>query len=374
MEKARSPRGKGQAEPERPWPPSPRRSAEGRTREPDGGWSWQGGPSPPPALPPPRLVPPLWSQRPHTRGALLSPRVSTRAARAGAQPGRSVPRRLSYAEVRCCPGLGSPLRAQEPVGGIQVWRRGVLLSPIGYAVGLCAEWINTGSCVEPRPRNLSNQPQTWVWAWEECILCPARHCAVSPCSRHFPLVLLYCSSTTPILTPSWPWHCPSALFCWPPCALSAHSAHRPSGRLAAGLPSLSPTLAPSLHPLSSRASSSGSPAVKPVTSPLTLPASLLLALSLGPFLPSSSLDTGHASPVSGILQACPLGVTCSYMVSTNSSLARDHFDHMVTPVWFLTVGTMFPTANKPSLGRKEMLRNRPHLKIPQGHRATRDKM
>lgn len=72
----------------------------------------------------PGLVPPLWSQRLHTRGLYYLRVSSGCTSRGTAWPVRSW--RLSYAEVRCWPGLGSPLRAQEPVGRIQVWRAGVL--------------------------------------------------------------------------------------------------------------------------------------------------------------------------------------------------------------------------------------------------------
>ena len=177
-----------------------------------------------------------------------------------------------------------------------------------------------------------------------------------------------CSSlllSHPILTPSQPLALPLCSVLAATHALSPLSTQA-SGRLAASLPSLSPTLAPSLHPLSSGASSSGSPSCETSHQSLTLPGSLLPRSEPWP-IPFPSLITGHGPRLScwNPATTCPLGVTCSYMGSTNSSLARDHFDHMVTPVWFSDCGHhVSPATNKPSLGRKERLRNCPTLKIP----------
>ena len=147
--------------------------------------------------------------------------------------------------------------------------------------------------------------------------------------------------------------------------LSAHSAPRPSGRPAAGLPSLSPSLAPAFTPSPVLLLPPALPAVKPATSPWPCPAGSCLA---GPWpIPFPALISGHRPCLSRCSPAamCPLGVTGSAMVPTTSSLARGHFDHMVTAVWFSDCGLhVSPATNKPPLGRKERLRNCSTLKIP----------
>lgn len=66
-----APGGRGRQSRRDPWPPSPRRSAEGRKPEPDGGWSWQVDPLLPPALRPRAGPSPLVAATTYSR-ALVS--------------------------------------------------------------------------------------------------------------------------------------------------------------------------------------------------------------------------------------------------------------------------------------------------------------